>query len=93
MKNSVAKIIGAENQQSKGDEVDWERKLDITSEEVKATKDMEHLTDEQAEEVTSFIKTFSMLLYNLIVSGMKKPSEKNARVISLHGKKKNNKAA
>ena len=93
MKKSVAKITGSENLQSKGNEVDWERKQDVTSEEVKATKELEHLTNEQAEEVTSFIKTFSMLLYNLFVGGMKKPSEKSARVISLHGKKKNKKAA
>ncbi len=93
MKKSVAKIIGSENQQSKENEVDWERKQDVTNEEVKATKDMEHLTDEQAGEVTNFIKTFSMLLYNLFVGGMKKPSEKNAKVISLHRKKKNKRAA
>lgn len=93
MKKSVAKIIGSENQQSKEDVVDWERKQDVTSEEVKATEGMEHLTDGQAEEVTGFIKTFSMLLYNLFVAGMKKPSEKTARVISLQGKKKNKKAA
>lgn len=89
----MAKIIGSENQQSKENEVNWERKQDVTNEEVKATKDMEHLTDEQAEEVTSFIKTLSMLLYNLFVSGKKKPSEKDAKVISLHRKKKNKRAA
>lgn len=93
MKKSVGKIIGTENQQSKGEEVDWERKQDVTSEEVKATTDIDYLSIEQAEEVTSFIKTFSMLLYNLFVSGMKKPSEKDAKVISLNRKKKNKKAA
>jgi hypothetical protein len=93
MKKSVVKITDAENQHLNRDEVDWERKQDVTREEVKTTKDMEHLTDEQAEEVTSFIKTFSMLLYNLFLSGKKKPSEKDAKVISLHRKKKNKKAA
>ncbi len=92
MKKSVVKTTGSENQESR-DEIDWERKQDVTIEEVKTTKDMEHLTDEQVGEVTGFIKTFSMLLYNLFANGKKRASEKDAKVISLQHKKKNKRAA
>jgi hypothetical protein len=41
------------------------REHDITIDEVKATEGLTHLTDEQAKEVISVIKTFSGIVYSL----------------------------
>lgn len=93
MKKSVVKIIGPENQQSTGEEADWKRKQEVTKEEVKAVEEMGHLNNEQAEEVIQFIKTFSLLLYNLFDKEMNDTSDGGAKVVSLHHKTKNKKAA
>ena len=45
--------------------IDWTRDLEITVEEVKNTEGLTHLTDEQANEVVDFIKTYCNLMYNL----------------------------
>lgn len=45
---------------------DWlTREHDITIDEVKATEGLTHLTDEEAMEVITFIKTFSEIVYSL----------------------------
>ncbi len=73
--------------------IDWTRTNDVTAEEVRLTKGMEHLTQGQAEEVTQFIKTFAMLLNTLIEKQTKEENNIGAKVIPLYGEEQIKKAA
>ncbi|MBA2610737.1 MAG: hypothetical protein H0U95_02115 [Bacteroidetes bacterium] len=73
--------------------VDWERTKDITAQEVKTTKGMEYLTEEQAEEVAQFIKTFAMLLNTLIDKQIKEENNSDTKIIDLYEKEHIKKAA
>lgn len=57
--------------------IDWIRDSEITVEEVKNTKGLTHLTDEQANEVVDFIKTYCNLMYNLHKQQVEKQEQKN----------------
>ncbi len=61
--------------------IDWTRDSDITVEEVKATEGLKHLTDEQAEEVVVFIKTYCNLMYNLY---KKQVEDEQQKIISIN---------
>lgn len=66
--------------------IDWTRDSDITTEEVKTTEGLTHLTDEQATEVVEFIKTYSMLIHNLYkkqIEDEQKENE-NQKIISMN---------
>jgi S-adenosylmethionine hydrolase len=57
--------------------IDWTRDSEITVEEVKNTEGLTHLTDEQANEVVDFIKTYCNLMYNLHKQQVEEQQQKN----------------
>lgn len=85
MKNSEVKIIRLKKDELK-DEVNWDSKDEVTVEDVKSALEAENLTPEQTEEMYQFIKTFSMLLYNLVELEMR---GSQTLIIPLKQKKKN----
>jgi S-adenosylmethionine hydrolase len=64
-------------QEQKEENIDWTRDSEITVEEVKNTEGLTHLTDEQANEVVDFIKTYCNLMYNLHKQQVEEQQQKN----------------
>lgn len=45
--------------------IDWVRENDVTADEVLASDEFRHLSEEQAKEVVEFVKTISTVFYSL----------------------------
>ena len=66
------------------EKIDWTKDSEITVEDVKNTEGLTHLTDEQANEVVDFIKTYCNLMYNLHKQQVKEQQKnENENIISI----------
>jgi hypothetical protein len=46
-------------------QLDWARENDVTEDEILATDEFKHLSQEQAKEVFEFVRTMSTIFYSL----------------------------
>jgi hypothetical protein len=76
-----------------GKKIDWKRVHDITIDEVKATKGLENLSDDQAQEIIDLIKIYCRCIYSIYERGKNGEIDLDAIILDTNNNQQHKRAA